>query len=347
MKRPLSAHNRRARAALLWTAGLFLAAQLVGGFLLDTVGQAIRFPSAAHVLERVEQGERPAVICLGSSRFAHGLNESLLKEGLTRELGGAGPAILNASVPAGDQVSSDYILQKLLAEGVRPRLALVEVTPESLNACNTWLNVHVQRQLGWEDLPRFGREIFQANQLLRLVKARLLPLYLHRRQLLRESWEAVRPESETPAEKIPDAAVAEIVRNLRKEPPRSQAAAIQHGASQVPRWLRNYSVGGTSAAALERVLRRCAEHGVTVVLVAPPVTAAHRAAYTPPIDAAFSAYVTQLAPRHGCRLVSHRDRLPDELFIDNHHLSTAGGRTWSEIVAAEVLAPAWRRMDGP
>jgi len=346
MKRQLSANDRRARSALLWTAGLFLLVQQTGGVLLDYVWPALRFPSAANVLARLEEGRPPDIVCLGSSRFAHGLVESDLERGVTRQLGGPAPVILNASVPAGDQVSSDYLLQRLLERGVRPRLAVIEVTPESLTHCNSWLNVHVQRQLRWEDLPRYGREIVQANQLLRLLKARLLPLYLHRRQMLREGWEKVRPASEQPTEAIPDAAVAEIVRNLRKEPQRDQFDATMHGASQVPRWLRNYRVGGTSAAALDRLLATCRAHGIAVVLVAPPVTVAHRAAYTPAIDQAFTGHVTQLAAQHQIPFISHRERLPDELFLDNHHLLPVGGRTWSAMLAVEVLAPAWRQVDG-
>jgi hypothetical protein len=45
---------------------------------------------------------------------------------------------------------------------------------------------------------------------------------------------------------------------------------------------------------------------------------------------------------YDCRFVDCRDRLPDELFIDNHHLRPEGGQQFSALLACEALAPALR-----
>jgi hypothetical protein len=346
----MSANNRRARSAFLWALGLFLSAQLTGGFLIDYVWPAVRFPSCARVLARLAEDHRhPDILCLGSSRFAHGLPEDELAVALGQYTGGQPPEVFNASIPAGDQVTFEFMMQRLLERGVHPRLVVIEVTPESLNHCNSWLSAHVQRQLRWEDLPVYFTEICQAHQLQRLVKARLLPLFLHRKQLWCDGWQrlggtlpATPPGQDAGIWVKRDSTRQGILDRAERPPTAEQVDATVQGASQVPRWLRDFRVGGTSAAALDRLLQRCVAEGIEMILLAPPVTAAHRAAYTPAIDAEFHAYIRQVAARYHCRFVNCRERVPEGLFLDNHHLLPEGGQYFSELVAREVLVP-----DGP
>jgi hypothetical protein len=114
------------------------------------------------------------------------------------------------------------------------------------------------------------------------------------------------------------------------------------GLEQPRRWLRHYQVGGTAAAALERLLGRCRSHRIAVVLVGVPVTRPHRDTYTAAIEAEFHAHLERLCQTYGCRFVDYRDQVPDSLFVDNHHLHLGGGMYFSQRLAREVLAPVWR-----
>lgn len=88
-----------------------------------------------------------------------------------------------------------------------------------------------------------------------------------------------------------------------------------------------------------RRLNRCRENGIRVVLVRPPVIGEHRKAYTPAIESPFIAHVQNLVAAHGCPFADYCTRLPDNLFLDNHHLLAEGGRIFSDLLSAEVLAP--------
>jgi hypothetical protein len=120
------------------------------------------------------------------------------------------------------------------------------------------------------------------------------------------------------------------------------------GAQYLPgHWLRNYRVGGTAAAALERLLETCRQQGTQVILVSVPVTLPHRQWYTPPIEASFQAYLNRLTRAYGCRCVDYRDRVPDAFFLDSHHLNDDGQLYFTRLLVHDLLAPLWQGKSGP
>jgi hypothetical protein len=109
------------------------------------------------------------------------------------------------------------------------------------------------------------------------------------------------------------------------------------GARHIRKWLRGYEISGLAAESLDRLLDRCRDHGIQVILVVPPVTSIQRVEYTPDIESAFRAYVAGLTKRRGLRTLDFRARLPDDLFVDNHHTSAEGARTFSRMLAREAV----------
>lgn len=355
-------HRRRGKTACCWAAGAFLAIQLTASLVLDYVWPAARFPYAANVLRQAAPGRpMPEVVLFGSSRVAGGLRARALGEELQAELGlERPPTVLNAGLPAGDLISADYMLAQLLRQGVRPSLAVIEVNPETLNRYNEWLFFHVRRQLCWDDVPAYLRDVCRAKQGRRLLAARLAPLSVHRGNIRRaclewldprlvesiplDAWSqpAEQPDAKPAARPSRPLTWAAVLERYGEEPTAQQRHGTLAGLEQPYRWLRHYRIGGASGAALERILRRCRDHGITPVLVGVPVTLAHRQAYTPPIEAAYLQHMQEIARRHGCVFVDCRARLPDAFFLDNHHLLAEGGWYFTRLLTREVLAPAWK-----
>jgi hypothetical protein len=117
-----------------------------------------------------------------------------------------------------------------------------------------------------------------------------------------------------------------------------QLRRLREGGLAARRWLRDYKIGGHGPAALERVISRCRKEGIGVILVAPPLAAAHRVEYLPPIEAAFRAHVERLARGHGCHFVDARDWLPDHLFRDASHIDIPEGTlAFSGMLTRRVL----------
>jgi hypothetical protein len=340
----------RARATLAWAAALFAAAEMGGSLLLDYAWPGLRFPSAAGVVRQFRRRPQAGVIILGSSRLealVPGEMESLLG----RCAGGSGrPAgVLNAWVPGGDAIASEYLLRQLLAAGARPDLVVVEVMPEFFTRHNEWHTLHVRRQLRWENLPEHGGELCRSGQMMRFLRARLLGPHVHR-HAIRQALARLafgEPAGPPPAAAAP-AGPVDWEQTLR--PPRlammARLAAALANREGPQRWLRNYHFGGNGTRALERLLVLCRERGVEVVLFAPPTTRMFRECYTPEIESAYQQYLAGLRRTFGCAFVDCRDWLDDALFCDGHHERAEGGLYFSRLLTHRVLLP-WRQRHEP
>jgi hypothetical protein len=355
--RDLAPRRRRARATLLWSIGLFVAGQLTIGLLLDYVWPLVRFPSAGRVMARLaQQPQNPEVVFLGSSRFECGIRPAEIGQLLERACRLGEPCgVFNGAVPAGDPISAEFVLHTLLERGVRPRLVVLEVSPEQLNYYNEWLGLHVRRQLTWADVPGYLVEACWAGQGVRFLSARLFPLFLHRQQVLEEVWSAIHrgspPVASAPASAAPESVPVnwdELLQPPQREMTPALRASIESIRDFLPRhWLYDFHIRGNNPAALGRILTECRRHGIGVLLLAPPLTEAHRQCYGPAIESAFQEYLAGVQAAHGCRFVDCRAWLPDPLFVDNHHLDADGALYFSRLLTHRVLVALMASGGGP
>jgi hypothetical protein len=346
----------RGRRVLVWTAGLFCLLQLLCGWALDHVWPQLRFPELYTNLAQVEgQSTAPTVVCLGSSRFGTFLNGQEMTRCLRRLSGDRRAWVFNASVPWGDPLASEKILQEMLERGVRPRYALIEMCPPTVAARNPWPGHFMQRQLQWSDLPVHVVDLAQQGQLVRTVQFRLLPLYAYRERICQQAaqvcahWCAMqegRPDSAStglpPSSETDDAPAAAL--DWDKVIPRAPLHGEQQQTSQrdvgyLIRDLRQYRPGGTQVAALERLLRLCRVNGIEPILVGVPVTSTFRACVKPDMEASYRAFLTRFCEQNACPFVDYYAALPDNLFVDYHHGSSEGGQVFSHRLTVEVLAP--------
>jgi hypothetical protein len=333
-----------------WFWGFFLAAQLIGGLLLDYVWPQIRFPRAYQQFHALQQFPRsPDIICLGSSRTESTIHDSSLSRAMRHFTGDPSVRAFNAQVPGGDLISAEFVWKGLWRRGARPSLLVIEVLPEEVNHLNDWLKLHVLRQLTWPDVPAYAVEVTRTQHLLRLVQSRLVPLYTHRCEL----WRAAQRNCGAPwlpaSSPAPEAVLpgyhdirAEALIEQPLQPEQIEQSTA--GLHEIERGLRLYRPGGSSCKALERILTHCRRHSIDVLLLGIPVSSRHRALYTPQIEADFQSYLRQVEQTWGCRYVDCRDQSPDWLFRDNHHSLPLGGEYFSQRFAREVLGPEWLRL---
>lgn len=348
MARSLQARSRRGRRALLWAFTVFVLVQLGGGLVLDYIWPELRFPTAYLTFKALQQqAKAPDVMCLGSSRFGAGFAQEQIRDILREETGDTTLTVFNAAIEAGDLVTADFIMEGVLEQGTKPRVVVIEVSPETLARRGEWMGQHVLRQLTWEDVPEHLGDIWRSGNMVRLLSARLLPLHMHRHEICRPVRDHVAALLSPPKKKgkkqstQPAASTQGVPWEVFMELDQQVAnpAKTSAGLPVIRRWLKNYSVGGGAGRALERLVQRCREEEVQVILVGVPVTEAHRALYTPEIDHAFLARLVDVSRRYHCRFVDYRGRIPDDYFLDNHHLHRSGGYYFSKLLAQETLAP--------
>lgn len=332
-------HSRR---ALLWGAALFLLLQVGGGVALDSFCPLYRFPSARNALDALRrQPVAPRLVVLGSSRLGCGFDTTEANRLLWSATGNTRLRVFNLSVPAGEPISHELLLEHLLAGGSHPEWLLVEIAPENLTYPCAWLPMHSTRQLGWRHLFTHLGELARVNSAPRYLGSLLLPLWVHRHRLL----DALSPPPQAAAAEGPAEVPApidwdQVLRLPRLHSPEEQKRRLLAGREAARGWLRNYRVGGQSARALERFLRRCREERIRVAFVMPPLSSPYRTGYSPEIEAAFADYLTPLRREYGCPLFDARGRVPDELFLDPGHLDNPeGGRYFTRLLVRQVLLP--------
>jgi len=325
-------------------AGVFVIVQLVAGLLLDYCWRGVRFPSSATALARMKS-DHPGgadVVFLGSSRFGSCIRPDVVQPRLRARSADRQVQVANASVPGGDGYSADYLLQQALAAGCRPALLIVEVAPENLGVKNRFVQLHVQRQVTWHKVPEIAADACACGQLLRLLGARTMPLYLHRREIRRNLWACMggAGPADTVCFPVLDTEPPEPSGTADTAGPREQLQ--QAAADMISNWLKDYRPRGVAARSLEQLLRRCAARRIEVVLVAPPVCSWHRQQYTAAVNAQFLDYIARLRQCYGCRFMDCRAQLADDMLVDTHHASAAGAWYFSRQLTDTLLVPVWQ-----
>jgi hypothetical protein len=345
---------------VLWTVVSFFTAQFIAGLALDHWILSVRFPTAGHLFTQLQSWPRPPdIVCFGSSRFAGDIQPEVLNVLLGKSLARP-PRVFNAAVAAGDVLVADWLLERMLRQGYRPAVVVVEVCPENLARNCAWLEGQALRQMTWRDLgAHFPDVLAYSHKPMLLVGARVVPMYQFRLQICRyledlvTSWSGGQPDppvgvcvNSPPPPEATFTQVAPAVLDLAclaaaADPIPPDLPARWEPSLELIRWLNNYQVGGVMPQALERLLGRCRAHGIAVVLIGAPVSTVHRNAYTPQITAAYRSYLRALERSYGCHFYDYQDRVPDGFFVDHHHVSPRGGEFFSRLLAREVLIPAW------
>jgi hypothetical protein len=327
---------------LVWAAALFALAQVGAGLCADYLYPQVRFAFLYRQLARLRTlPHPPAVVFLGSSRIGTCLREDVLTDRLRSELGEDSLRVFNAGMPVGDLIVSEHVFARLIRLASRPRLLVVEVSPESLNRHNGWLPHHAERQLAWGDLSAYAEDLARAGCLGEFLTERLVPLYAHRKGFWNLPGELCSPRRYS----LAGAALWERalggVSGLTVAEKRARSEA---GLADARHCLRDYAPGGNAAAALERLLERCRALGIEVLLVAVPVAGAHRDLYEPAIESSYQSYVKEMRQRFGCDFRDCRTQIPDDHFLDNHHADDEGAERFSAWFASEVLTPRWKSL---
>jgi hypothetical protein len=331
-------NTKRARLIVTLAALLIPAGEILGSVVIDRAPLSFRFPEAARVTHALRQGGSDAIVFFGSSRFGNDVSAELVREELHAVAGKNSPGVLNAAVSAGDPIAVDFLCDESLKAGIRPSVALIEISPETVSRRNPWFGIHLTRQLRWIDVFDALPDVYWSGELSRLLSSRLIPLYLFRSELQQWTLDVLGAQFHTPSSG--DETPPPHTQTRQRELP--TPARLRLGAPVAQKRLRDFQIGGASARALERLIERYTTMGTKLVLVGVPVSSPYRSAYVPSIDAAFLNYMHQLSHTYGIWFVDYRHRLPDELFASAYYTTPEGRLSFSRHLAREVVIPLWR-----
>jgi hypothetical protein len=342
----------RARAALLVGLAAFAVLQAGLNLSMDRWLPQLRDPpyayKAARLRRRVLVPEKPlTVVVLGSSRTTCGLKGGDLEKCLAQTH--SGPVVaFNFGMTGAGPLQQLLTLKRLLAEGVRPDLLVVEVLPPLFNGNLPQgevkrLSATRLRAEELADVARFGGD----PDGLRAAwwQAALLPWYTHRYAIIsavkpnllpyqvRQDW--FRQVDDSGWVESPFGPVSQE-RHQR---------ALERARVEYTHYLTDYSLGGPACDALRELLGLCRDEGIATALLWMPEGPTFRSWYPPQALGQIDAFLTELSAKYDAPLINAREWVPEEDFADSHHLLLHGAARFTQRLGREALPPLLARRE--
>lgn len=340
--------TRRARAALAWGVLLFAALQAGAFALVRATRPGVVDLRGGELLARAVERERAAhanacrVVFVGSSRFQWGLRARALQD----QLNATSPRrveVFSHGRPGAGPVTNLHAWRRMRREGVRPDLLVVEVVPSLLFDPREPPEASA---IGLRDLRLMCRLTEEECPDLpwKWARAWSAPLHAHRQALLSWGCPDLLADGSLALPPDPPDEYGDYRQPVSCEATPAARHAMTHRAHQVHlRALSGCTFRESSCAALKELLDSCRRDGIRTAVLVMPESAMFRAWYRPGVwDVAFS-YLQSLCARCDAELINAREwAVPEEEFLDGHHLLDAGARRFTERLGREVLSPRLR-----
>ena len=325
-----------AKRVFRWMLISFLALQLLLSLVVEFWHPELSDPNYGHRLKllqakRAAEPDRPLVLALGSSRTEVAFRPSYLPDG-PRD-----PIVFNLARGGVSQVMNLLVLQRLLADGVRPDLLLVEVLPSSL-AEEGWKMT--TPAVTFRDLPDSVRYPIGGKAYFYLLKARALPVHKYRRGLM-QAYGPPGTVTKNDATMWDDTGAGTIMIPDEAKP-EQRIGGTAYARSQYLNKLRAYRIAPAADRATREFLTLCRNERIPVVLYLMPESSEFRSWYPPEALRTLDEYLAGLRSEYGLPLIDARTWLPDEVFWDGHHVIKRGAQAFTTRFADEAIAPAMR-----
>jgi hypothetical protein len=310
---------------LLWCAVGFLIVQALLSVALETTLDRVRDPGFHAKLRRLrarraEAPGVPLVLAMGSSRTEMGFYADLVATH-----GGRRAQLFNFAFAGHGPILHQVCLRRLRAQGIRPDLLLIELSPTSL----LW-NSMAPVEEKWLDGTRLrGQELrwlcpyyTRVPRLLwRWGISRLLPCHCYADDL-RDALgvDGRRTERMSPHGWCP---------HLADLPPVRRQALTKMARDQYGPILRRFQPAPQSLRAMNDLLAACRTEHLPFALVLMPEADSFRALYPPAGETALRALCERLRETWQAPVVDARTWMAEPDFSDGHHLLPQGAKAFT------------------
>jgi len=322
----------RPRKALAWAAAAFCTVQLTLAAAIEFHARGLRDPVYGRKLDQLQArlaaapAGVPLVLALGSSQTFDGFDAELL-ESRWQSSSGRQAIVYNFGLPGAGPLSELLVLKRLLREGIRPDLLLIEVTPALMHGAEQV--AMTGDRLALDELASAaplasGDDHFIARRWLRS----LIPFHTHRESLLRAFSPAWAPPRRWGMTFQPFGPYG-----WEGIPPTSEAERAAYAAVICDAY-RGILGGGRlddrSCDYLRQLLDVCRRERLEATLVVMPAASEFRGLSSTAMQSAVEAHLADLASEYSISCIDARDWMADGDFFDSQHLMAAGARAFTE-----------------
>jgi hypothetical protein len=350
-RRPFAPSSARSRSTLLAGLLAFVALQAGLAAAVESWLPELRDPyyvdKAARLRRRLATSHpRPlTVVMLGSSRTTFALKGGDVEPRLGEEVQ-APVALYNFGLIGAGPLTELMTLRRLLADGIRPDLLLVEIHPCLLSGDVPWevrrltAGQVYRRELSF--LARYGAPRRQLRRDWWLAEA--VPWYSHRFAIVSRTLPYLLPWQLRQDLFWAADGSGWVESPLPPPTPDVRQRALDKARREYYAKLQDFHLGRGSCQALREILETCRREHIGVALVWVPEGPVFRSWYTPQAEARTRAFLKECDRAYGAPLIDARDWVPEDEFTDSHHLRTPGARRFSERLAREALPPLLRGL---
>lgn len=329
----------RPRRALAWGLAAFCGLQLTLAAAIELRAPWLRDPVYGRKLNQLQarlaaSPGAPLVLALGSSQTFDGFDAGRMEQRLNS--GSAGdPVVYNFGLPGAGPLTELIVLRRLLGEGIRPELLLLEVTPGLMHGAEQI--VLSGDRLALAELQTAapfvsGDRLFAAGRWLRS----LTPLHTHRESLLQAALPAWAPPRRWGMTfQMFDASGWESI----PATPSAERAVYAKVVQDAYRPLLSASdLDARSRQCLRQLLDLCRSERLQTILVLMPESEVFEGLYSDAMQAAIQAELAALEREYEVSCIDARRWMEEEDFFDSQHLMAAAADDFSEQLAGRLPA---------
>jgi hypothetical protein len=344
---------RQARAAMLWGLGLFVFSQAALGLYIERRRPELRDPTFEikyrQLKKQVSAAPAPpvTVVFFGSSMTASGIDAGLL-EGPVAQAAGRPAVVFNLGVYNSGPLSNLIYLRRLLKRGLRPDLAVIEVSPllHDFPTAPSDLALFPAQRLEHGEVALVQRYGNDKERWQQWWQSCLVPVYGHRLAILNycRAQFLVPFNDRLPLWQHMDVHgwIHGWLQQQVNEPKRHREALAWTRRVIGPR-LAHYAPGEPPHRALTELLDLVKQEHVPAMLLQMPEGPLLQSLYAPGSEVAIIAEFERLARQYHLPLVRARNWLSEDQMYDSHHATGAGARVLTERLGREAIVPLLRQ----
>jgi hypothetical protein len=290
------------------------------------------------VLEKRPMAQ-PVILVLGSSRVGMGFQAEVLavNQGWSPDA----PIVFNFGMTECCGARTLLVLRRLLADGIRPEIVLVELWPMALGGGSALIDHFEVSRLSWKEVALLCPFTDAPGRLKRKwCQSQLVPFWSHRRNLLNR----FAPLLVSPSKRIDChwrdmgscgcVAMPQLQAGL---PPAQADLTKQIREREYSSILAGLKVHSHTDQAIRQLLRLLRDEGIASALMITPEPSYIRRCYSPDACRAIADYLGQLEREFATPVIDARDWVPDEEFFEGIHVIHAGAVTFAKRFERDAL----------
>jgi hypothetical protein len=337
--------KQRGRASILWGLTGFVAFQLGLAIAIERWVPELRDPEYGRrigLLYRRTRGESQhpfTVVMLGSSRTTFGFQAAVLENYLKTKL--QQPVVVfNFGITGAGPLMELIDLRRILGQGIRPDLLLVEVLPPFLTGQTSHeLNRLPMSRVWLNELRLLERYGGRMNRMRNdWWEAWPVPCYEHRFAILSRLLPACVPY-QLRMDWLYKMDGSGGVVGMSGRSPQDRQAGVARAFVEYAGYLAGFRLEGPSKNALCELLALCREQQLSTALVLMPEGSEFRSWYPPAVWQQIEGFLTSAGREYAAPVINAREWISDEDFTDSHHLLVHGGRIFTERLGREAVLP--------